>query len=622
MALLPERLPAALSDRLASAAQSIYSRQGREVDIAIGGIPFVLANTAQTPKIVETIAVRKDQLDTEQDPGEQSLTSWWRRSQSSFHEGAGSLYAEDNSGNASNGYCDSEGVYPFEQGQITLLRRMDQTSAPGDVYSRARVVSPTTSSFVKNGTFSTGAAIHAPASKTVVDGMVSGNFFYDITADGNLYYGNAATGVSSATWPLGAGVSATRIGWGKHRLWVIGGPSIWQPDPAAATGTTQSAKYTHPSPGWTYTCMADSPTAMLFGGHDGLSSTIQGISLDSSSGVPVTGGAVTVATLPDGELVQEIAVLAGTFVGIGTSQGFRVGVLDSSGFVTYGPLIITPVGMTACTAITTQDRFFVVAFATPDNRALAYRVDTSVDLNNGVFAYAKDIDCGAVGSITSLAPSGSLVATTSNGAAWAQSTDHYVSKGFLQTGRIRYRTTELKSFQLLSLEMEPLNGTVAASILPEGGGSLALGTASTQGETFSDSYAIQLSPRRYAAVRLDLASGAGATTTPVVNSYLLRALPAVAPQRMITLPLLCMNQERTKSGQTYGSDTYAMDRLTALQLLEDAAEPIVYQDFSLPGASGQLVTIESIRFVQNTPPSPTNNGNTGGILTIQLRTVA
>jgi hypothetical protein len=126
---------------------------------------------------------------------------------------------------------------------------------------------------------------------------------------------------------------------------------------------------------------------------------------------------------------------------------------------------------------------------------------------------------------------------------------------------------------------------------------------------------------RYASVRLTLTPDGTATATPAVNSYLLRALPAVSPQRMITLPLVCMNQERTKSGQVYGSDTYAMDRLTALQLLEDAAEPIIYQDFSLPGASGQVVTIESIRFVQNTPPAPTSNGNTGGILTIQLRTV-
>ena len=36
-----------------------------------------------------------DQFDTEIDPGEQSLSGYWRRSQASFHHGAGYKYEPD-----------------------------------------------------------------------------------------------------------------------------------------------------------------------------------------------------------------------------------------------------------------------------------------------------------------------------------------------------------------------------------------------------------------------------------------------------------------------------------------------------------------------------------------------
>lgn len=625
MGLLPERLPAALSERLASSSAAIYSRQGREYDVAIGGIPFLLANYSDNPKLVETIPVRKDQFDTERDPGEQSLSSWWRRSQASFHEGAGALYAEDNDGNATNGYWDSEGIDPFTQGQIRLLKRMDKTSVGGDIWSRLRSAGSGVSTGINNGTYFTGSVYHSVVGKTLVDGLTSGTTFYDVDSVGNLYTGTKAGGTTTSSWPLASATTVRRLAWGKYRLWVIGGRSIWQPDVTTASGTSQSAIYTHPSSGWTYTCMAESPTSMLFGGNDGFSSSIQAVTLDANGGLPTLSGATVVATLPDGELVQEIAVLAGTYVGIGTSQGFRIGVMDGNGSIAYGPLIVSPDNVTACTALTAQGRFFVVAFSTSDNRPLAYRIDTATQVSDGVFAYAKDIDCGGtIGAITSLAPldSDRLVASVADGSAWSQSTTNYVTSGYFQSGRIRYRTNENKAFKFLSLEIEPLHGTVSASMVLPGGSDLTLGSINTQGEVFEDAFRIQYQPTRHMSVKLTLLAGDSGASTPVVNSYLVKALPAVAPQRMITLPLLCFDREKAVSGQQYGAVGWANDRLAALQILEDAAEAVVFQDFSTSASSGQIVTIESIRFVQNSPPRPNSPDQIGGLLVVQLRTVA
>jgi hypothetical protein len=54
-------------------------------DVAIGGLPFIYAINDARPYIRQTAPFRKDQFDNGQEPGEQSLTGWWIRSQSSFH---------------------------------------------------------------------------------------------------------------------------------------------------------------------------------------------------------------------------------------------------------------------------------------------------------------------------------------------------------------------------------------------------------------------------------------------------------------------------------------------------------------------------------------------------------
>jgi hypothetical protein len=630
MTRLPERLPAALAGRLASASNSIYSRQGREVDVAVGGIPFRLATFSELPQAIETIPVRKDQFDAENDPGEQSLTSWWRRSQASWHEGAGSLYQESSDSNvASNGFYDSEGVDVFTPGQVTLIKAMKSAAQAAVAYSRVRYASGGTvgASAVGGGALHTSpdadgsyASLHAPAAKTIVDGLVAGADFYDIASDGSLYEGTVAAPGAATTWPLGD--TTTRLAWGKHRLWVIGGRKLWQPDLSLAGGTAQPAIFTHPNKGWNYTCLAEGPSAMYFGGHDGNSSSIQAVTLDSGGGLPTLTGAAVTATLPDGELVQEIATIAGQYIGIGTSRGFRVGVMGTGGTISYGPLLIEPTGVVRCSAIGTQGRFFLVAFDTVDNNAIAYRVDTGTQIAEGVFPYAKDISLGT-GTITSIAAaSGSqLLATSDAGIVYYQSSTEYVASGYIQSGRIRFRTTEPKQFRYLNMEIQPLMGGIACELILEGGSTLPLGSVTSQGSTFEDKFSIQQGAMKYASVKLTLTPNVALTGAPVINSYLVRALPAVAPQRMITLPLLCYDQEQARSGQRYGGKGFAKDRLTAMQILEDAAETLIFQDFTDTTASGRLVVIESMRFTQTAPAQPVRAEGAGGILLLQLRTV-
>src|SRR2546428_12421152 len=94
MADVVERLPFPISRRLATAQEEILAKNGREIHYTIGGIPFRSQATTDNPEVRDTAQVQKTQQDVEPDPGEQTFSGWWLRSQSSWHEGAGFTFME------------------------------------------------------------------------------------------------------------------------------------------------------------------------------------------------------------------------------------------------------------------------------------------------------------------------------------------------------------------------------------------------------------------------------------------------------------------------------------------------------------------------------------------------
>ena len=72
----------------------LYAGTGVAFDISIGGQPFFLLNDDNNPYRRVTAQYRKNQVDMSREPGEQTLTGWWLRSQSSFHLGQGITFYE------------------------------------------------------------------------------------------------------------------------------------------------------------------------------------------------------------------------------------------------------------------------------------------------------------------------------------------------------------------------------------------------------------------------------------------------------------------------------------------------------------------------------------------------
>jgi hypothetical protein len=120
-----EGIPYVLSN---PAGSTNYQATGVAYDIAINGLPFFLAASDDSPYRRVTAQYRKQQYDQTREAGEQSLTGWWFRSQSSFHLGQGIKYfepAQDESLRFQ--YTESKGLDVWTKGQVSLILDTDAT---------------------------------------------------------------------------------------------------------------------------------------------------------------------------------------------------------------------------------------------------------------------------------------------------------------------------------------------------------------------------------------------------------------------------------------------------------------------------------------------------------------
>ena len=212
-------------------AGDTYQNTSNNYDIAIGGLPFFIGPSKEYPYKRETAQYRKQQIDQQKEPGEQTLTGWWLRSQSSFHYGAGIRYEEPVEGETVGlRFNKSAGVEVFNLGKVTLLP---------DV---TRVHTATNSPIMVGGTDSAGVDVviwadGANLYRTTAAGTTTtltwggSGAILDVAQDGLNYYAANATGIykgpltgaisgsSIFTHPSSVGtVTAVSMSWAKQRL--------------------------------------------------------------------------------------------------------------------------------------------------------------------------------------------------------------------------------------------------------------------------------------------------------------------------------------------------------------------------------------------------------------------
>ena len=633
-----------LSGRMDVSAAS-YTRTGQAYDYALGGVPLLSKIDDEHPYIRELAPIRKDQFDNQQIPGEQSLTGWWLRSQSSFVGGEGVLFQDPSNENQyAIRYGSGYGVNPWVNGKLTLLKRT--LSGPANtaaaVYVRGYLTGSSDLYWQAGGTTLT--SVDGAGSDTAVTHGAAGTL-RGLTSSGADYYVMGTNGIWRGTHTgAGAQVSgdtASASSRGtlevvKGRLMAAFNNAVYEiPLNAAGAGapsTVGTLKFTHLNTAWIWTSFAEGTNGIFMAGHDGTTGQIYKLTIGANGTTTTLTDAAVNATMPAGETINFIYTYLGRFMGICTNRGFRVGQIDDNGDVSYGPLLFESTsGTRGCTG---WDRFFYVG-GTNNVNSLAglWRVDLGqVIQDQGAtptvrFAYATDLSGDVAGTVQSVTTLGNLDRRVFSINTVGSSIEHateYVTAGRLQTGRIRFNTLENKLYKFVSIRTpDPIaGGQLTISSIDKTGVATSLVTYSTAAAPGGNDVVIGApqGPQEYISLRFDLVRSS-ATTTPELNGWQIKAIPGVIRQRMITASFLMFDYEMDRTGNKVGSLGRTADRLRQIEMMSQTGDALQFQDLNYN--ISDLVFVEDMEFRQLSSPDKggTKPANYGGILTIRMRTV-
>ena len=589
---------------------------------AIAGQPFLGVASDEFPLTRAFTASNKEQFDNQRDPGEQSLTGWWLRSQRDFSGGSGITYLEPaDDERTMRRFSSSVGVDCWTPGEFKLLRSMSAGEASTGGCRAVSVVSGGTN-YVYHTT-NNKVYRNTGSASTEITGWTNLPSWLVSTGDGVFGFHSsgidfaAGSGTTAASVWTGA-TSAGKGWWVKQRLIAAYGAALHELG-GFTGGALPSAIYTHPQAGWTWTAAVDSPGAILVAGYSGNSSTIYKFTVDEADGsLPTLTSAVTVAELPVGEYVTGMFSYLGSLLVIGTNRGVRIGQVSDQGQITYGAL--TYQSSAPVEFFTGFDRFvFAGVKDSIDGKSGVIRLDLS-DLDQaGRAAWANDVSTGVTGTVDGVCLLGSSdrVTVGVNGSGiYITSASTLVSSGTLVTGQVRYNTLENKSFRFLNVRrFGDLKGTVNVRTVQAHGTEADL-------YTFPESSAnveiqvVPSAPIESLGLKFTLTRSAGDNSKgPVIRGWQFKALPAVPRKQLWRIPLLCFDQETDRFGQRTGSPGFGITRWQNLRNALIEGTPVVLQDFL--AKETYTVLIEDLQMVQTSPPR--QQSGLGGVLVVTCR---
>ena len=666
---ISERTIIDLSGRLST----YYELNGNAFDMAVGGLPFIMAVTDSTPYRRQTAEFRSQRVDQMRDPGEHTLggSGYWTRSQSSWHYGEGILFAEPLEGNDLEvrfRFRDSYGVDVWTPGEISLLKKTTLVQAftgkckidtgadtSGVAFLIATDMAPRTSQttamykITSSGTSTALVNFSSISNETILGTTSDGTYLYVATTAG-IYDIKMSDGTTHKSYNYGALTAAhATLKYVKGRIIAAGqftngayaayellfpskgsGASVEiKPTMIAAEGTLISGSTNMPV-GWEWNSITEGTNAIYLGGYAGEHSTIFKLSVDNTGAL---GTIITAATLPRGEVVLSLYTYLGTYIMIGTNKGARIGTLDQNGDMQYGPLVFT--NANGVRDFEGRDSYI---WAGNTNEINSHSGTTRINLaqpialtgniqSSGMYARATDAFAdgvsGVVNSVRILGNNNQVAFAISGSGVWLQHPTDLVETGQIRNARIRYDTMENKAWKRIRVrtsndlaggdieiyKIGPTSDTVITTLYE--------GNSTTADIDLGDAY-IQAGPD--ASFKLSLTrNSTDATTGPVVVGIAVKALPTPTRARILQIPLFCYDRETDKTGNMIGYEGYSRERLNALETIEANGQTVILQDFNQGGEPTEVI-IDQVTFTRSTPANRNYTGF-GGIIQLIARTV-
>jgi hypothetical protein len=586
--------------------------------IAINGRPYLI-DTKSGDFGRQFDARVRDSVDQSTEPGEAAINpqGLWRRSQSSWHYGAGQEYSD--TADAENyRFRSSKGVDVWNRGELSLLSDTTQaystsntnlymSTADGRIYGSDGQNVKYTSDWV---TF------------TTVTGTDASNI-YSLTSDGyNVFFSYANgdidqtnAGTSAASNYI-TGIEAGTLRYVRGRLMVAGQGvdknKIWNITTAPGSNANNpGALYTHPNTNFNWVGFAGGQNHIYAAGYAGNKSLIykttikaDGTALD----IPTVAG-----ELPQGEIVAGMEAYLGYII-IGLTTGFRFCSADDNGNLVIGPLIETGTTVNSFAGI---GKFVYFGWTNYDSTSTGIgRMDVSTQVSTNQPAYASDLMATGQGTIVDIHEyDNEPVFTVAGLGAYRVHPTNKVASGTIDTGIYRWGVPDAKFIPKWDLRTQPLNGTVGLSVASDNGSFQSVGTQSTSGslESTFDGFETKVFE---AEARLTLTrSASDATVGPVVTRWLGRAYAAPLRSQIFSVPVLLHHTVRDKNGREAFLDVDY--ELSLLRDLVENPRVVTYQE----NTDSYSVVVEDVRWRPIQDARNHNEWDWNGTCTVIMRSV-
>ena len=498
-----------------SIANSVFEPTGNAYDVSLDNIPFLLKADTNNPYRRTTAAYKKDQYDSSTEPGEYSLTGWWIRSQTSWHNGSGIEFYEPGLDyqHTSHRFKDSRGVDVWTIGEMTALPELFHAYSGANLLNAVEAYDSTLSAECLISGDSAGALhkVRLNGDSNVTGTAYDTTYtiashtsypFYSVAFDGVNYWAVCKNGIhkgavaSNADSFFAAHAKPTDTGkllikYAKGFLFFADGETLWLVDTAfgpsgthaSATSFTTSGSTAaidwrkHLSTNWTWTDIVGGASKIYAAGFSGNRSEIWKINFNS--GVEAAGtyqnqltpdlaGMTVAVELPIGEKVKSLKHYLG-YLAVGTNKGVRICNIDANGDVILGPLLVE--SSYEINGFAAKDTYLYAATKLDEGvytHGAVIRIDLSQQFDDGTFAYANDLEYRSSVNVDNET---GFVATSSsanevylidgriclvieeNGTGELQ-VEHSTNKrnqSWLQTGYVRYGTVEHKYFKTIEV---------------------------------------------------------------------------------------------------------------------------------------------------------------------------
>ncbi len=585
--------------------------------VAVNGRPYMLDTKSGQFSRQYDVRVR-DSVDQSTEPGEAAINpqGLWRRSQTSWHYGAGQEYADTADAEAYR-FNSSKGIDVWTRGQLSLLRDTTQAypSSSTNLYMATaddRIYGTEGQTLRYTADWSTFTTVTGTAASNLYSIASDGyNVFYSYD-NGDIDQTNAGVSTSSAYI---TGIEAGILRYVKGRLMVAGQGvdkrKIWNiTTTPGSSANNPSALYTHPNTDFTWVGFAAGQNHIYCAGHSGNKSIIY------KTVIKADGTALDIPTvaaeLPFGEIITSVDGYLG-YVLIGLENGIRFCSADSDGNLVVGPLIVTGSSVNSFAGI---GQYVYFGWTNYDSTSTGIgRLDISRQVTTNQPAYASDLMVTGQGTVLDVHEfDGDPVFTVSGLGAYRPHSTNLVSSGTIETGIFRWGIGDAKFVPKWDVRTEPLNGTITLAVANDSGSYANVGVQSTLGSLESTFDGFETKIYEAQAKFTFTRSSTDSTVGPVMTRWMGRAYASPLRSQIFSVPLLLHHKINVKGREYYFN---VDDELNRLRDLIDNPRIISYQE----NLETYSVIVEDVRWVPVDAANSHNEWDWDGTCVVIMRSV-